>query len=81
MEDKKMLDIIHNNCKKEQTRKAVERQNKINQYKEEQEYGKKWSKRLYLFKIWWKNTYNRNNLYSIRNINNNSRKNGEINEI
>lgn len=40
MEDKKMLDIIHNNCKKEQTRKAVARQ----QYKEEQQQGKKWCK-------------------------------------
>lgn len=40
MEDKKMLEILHDNCKKEQTRKSVARQ----QYKEEQEYGKKWCK-------------------------------------
>ena len=40
MEDKKMLDIIHNNCKKEQIRKAVARQ----QYTEEQQQGKKWCK-------------------------------------
>ena len=44
MEDKKMLDIIHNNCKKEQIRRAVAKQNKINQYNEEQQQGKKWCK-------------------------------------
>lgn len=42
MEDKKMLDIIHNNCKKEQTRRAVAKQ----QYKKEQQWGAKWNKRL-----------------------------------
>lgn len=42
MEDKTMMEILHDNCKKEQTRKAIARQ----QYKEEQEYGKKWCKRL-----------------------------------
>ena len=44
MEDKKMLDIIHNNCKKEQTRKAVAKQ----QYIEEQQQGKKWCRRIAL---------------------------------
>ena len=43
MEDKKMLDIIHNNCKKEQTRKAVEKQ-----CKKEQQQGKKWCRRIAL---------------------------------
>lgn len=42
MEDKKMLDIIHSNCKKEQIRKAVAKQ----QYKKEQQCGAKWNKRL-----------------------------------
>lgn len=40
MEDKKMLEIIHNNCKKEQIRKAVAKQ------KIEQQLGAKWNKRL-----------------------------------
>ena len=39
-----MLDIIHNNCKKEQTRKAVEKQ----QYIQEQQQGKKWCRRIAL---------------------------------
>lgn len=43
-ETEKMLDIIHNNCKKEQIRKVVEKQNKINQYNQEQQQGKKWCK-------------------------------------
>ena len=40
-EENKMLEIIHNNCKKEQ-----ERRKENQQYKEEQEYGKKWCRRL-----------------------------------
>ena len=38
-ETNNMLEIIHNNCKKEQQRK-------IKKYKEEQEYGKKWCRRI-----------------------------------
>lgn len=41
MEDKKMFDIIHNNCKKEQERRITK-----GQYEEEQEYGKKWCRRI-----------------------------------
>jgi len=38
-ETNNMLEIIHNNCKKEQQRK-------IKGYNEEQEYGKKWCRRI-----------------------------------
>ena len=38
-ETNNMFEIIHNNCKKEQQRK-------IKEYNEEQEYGKKWCRRL-----------------------------------
>lgn len=41
METNKMLNIIHNNCKKEQERRISKEQ-----YKEEQEYGKKWCHRI-----------------------------------
>lgn len=40
-ETNNMLDIIHNNCKKEQERRITKEQ-----YEEEQEYGKKWCRRI-----------------------------------
>ena len=41
-ETNNMFDIIHNNCKKEQERRNV----KEKKLQEEQEYGKKWCKRI-----------------------------------
>ena len=40
-EENKMLEIIHNNCKQEQEKRIAKEQ-----YEEEQEYGKKWCKRI-----------------------------------
>ena len=41
-EENKMLEIIHNNCKKEQERRNI----KEKKLQEEQEYGKKWCRRI-----------------------------------
>jgi len=40
-EENKMWEIIHKNCKKEQERRIAKEQ-----YEEEQEYGKKWCRRI-----------------------------------
>jgi len=41
-----MLEIIHNNCKKEQLKRKLQRQEKIMRYNKEQEQGKKMCKRI-----------------------------------
>ena len=45
-ETNNMLEIIHKNCKKEQERRIAKEQ-----YEEEQEYGKKWCKRILIIGI------------------------------
>lgn len=46
MEDKKMLDIIHINRKKEQIRRIQEQERQ--EYIKEQQQGKKWCRRIAL---------------------------------